>query len=56
MPLERFLHADLDEDGYGDPEVVIYACEESDNISANSSDCDDSNSDINPHLQNSATI
>ena len=42
------FYADLDEDGYGDPEVLIYACKESDNISANSSDCDDSNSDINP--------
>ena len=49
MHLGRFpFYADLDEDGYGDPEVLIYACEESDNISANSSDCDDSNSDINP--------
>lgn len=40
--------ADLDGDGFGDPDNSIMACEEPDDYVENDEDCDDSNEDINP--------
>ncbi|MCB9759886.1 MAG: putative metal-binding motif-containing protein [Alphaproteobacteria bacterium] len=43
--------ADLDADGYGDPENVIIACSLPEGATEDDRDCDDSNADINPDGQ-----
>lgn len=44
-------HADLDGDGYGDPEVVLEACEQPDGHVDNEADCDDTDRGVNPDGQ-----
>ena len=41
-------YADLDGDGYGDPEDAMAACEQPEGYVDNSLDCDDSDAEINP--------
>ena len=40
--------ADMDGDGFGDPDNSMLACEEPDDYVENDEDCDDTNDDINP--------
>jgi len=40
--------ADMDDDGFGDPDNFIEACEAPDGYVDNDEDCDDTNEDINP--------
>ena len=46
--LETIYYADMDGDGYGNPEVTIMACKAPGGFVADNTDCDDSNPDINP--------
>ena len=41
-------YADNDSDGFGDPSTTQIACEEPTGYSADASDCDDSDADVNP--------
>jgi hypothetical protein len=41
-------YADSDGDGYGDPSVLIYSCEQPSDYVADDQDCDDSAPDVNP--------
>jgi hypothetical protein len=41
-------YADVDNDGYGDPDASSTACDAPDGSVADDSDCDDSNGDVNP--------
>jgi hypothetical protein len=40
--------ADQDEDWYGDPDVVVHACDQPDGFVPSSDDCDDGDEDVNP--------
>ncbi len=42
---------DLDGDGFGDPDAVSTACSQPTGTTADSSDCDDSDADINPDAE-----
>lgn len=42
------FYGDWDNDGYGDPEVVAYACSAPPGFLSDSTDCDDSNFDVHP--------
>ncbi len=41
-------YPDLDEDGFGDPESAISACEEPSGVVSDGTDCDDQNNTVNP--------
>ena len=47
-PLPGRWFADADEDGYGDPDDNVNACEQPDGYIADDSDCDDGDADIYP--------
>ncbi|MBK7977031.1 MAG: hypothetical protein IPK07_28465 [Deltaproteobacteria bacterium] len=42
------FHRDADQDGHGNPAVTVQACAAPPGYVANSTDCDDSNSNVNP--------
>lgn len=44
-------YADSDGDGFGDPDTMIEACSESTGYVIDNTDCDDTNSDINPGVE-----
>ncbi len=44
----RLFYLDADHDGYGDPNIPIWALQKDDDYSQNNSDCDDSNADVHP--------
>ncbi|MEC8380337.1 MAG: MopE-related protein [Myxococcota bacterium] len=45
------LFADLDGDGFGDPDTPAEGCEGSEGLVANDLDCDDTDSNINPYSE-----
>ena len=47
----RTFYADVDGDGFGDPDVVVEACILPEDASENSLDCDDSRADVNPGME-----
>ncbi len=42
------FHADIDGDGFGDPENTVLACRPSATALTDATDCDDTNADVNP--------
>ena len=42
----------MDQDGYGDNEAILEACESRDNYIAVGNDCDDGNASVYPSAQN----
>ncbi len=44
-------YADQDGDGFGDPDRALSACEEPSGFVENDQDCDDTNPDVNPAIQ-----
>jgi Putative metal-binding motif len=46
--VERAYYADLDDDGYGDPDNPVYACDWPEGAVLSGTDCDDSNADVSP--------
>ena len=41
-------YEDLDEDGFGNPDQVVYSCDVLEDMLVNDQDCDDTNPEVNP--------
>ncbi|MBM74520.1 MAG: hypothetical protein CMK59_03895, partial [Proteobacteria bacterium] len=46
-----FWYLDADEDGYGNPQVFEYKCEQSEGYVSQGNDCEDDNPDVNPSAE-----
>ena len=51
LGLKRTFYADVDGDGFGNPDEVIEACTMPDAASENALDCDDTRADVNPGME-----